>query len=181
MRDQLQQQWQQLRSRVETRAEPAVTWYRSLARREQLAVAVLGTVLALMLVYQLVWAPVLDSRERAVSNYLARERVLNWIQDNADMVRQARSSQSDRPQTYQGDWISVINASASGAGLTLRGFTPEGNSAARVQLEQQEFARIIAWLQTLEQQQGIRASAVEISTSQTPGMVNVRATLRRGT
>ncbi|MBA3981306.1 MAG: type II secretion system protein M [Alcanivorax sp.] len=180
MRESLQQQWRQWRAQAVSRAEPALVWYRGLARREQLAVLVLGVFLGLLLIYQLMWAPVLNSRDQAINNYLARERVHSWIQDNAEVVRQARDQRSDRPQTFQGDWISVINASASQAGLTLRGFTPEGNNAARIQLEQQEFARVIAWLQMLEQEQGIRASAVEISSSQTPGTVNVRATLRRG-
>ncbi|MCH8542931.1 MAG: type II secretion system protein M [Alcanivorax sp.] len=180
MQQSLQQQLQRWRQQFMTTSEPARAWYKSLAEREQIAVAVLAAALGLMLIYLLMWAPVLNGREAAINNYLARERVLSWIQDNADVVRQARASSESRPETHRGDWISVINASASEAGLSLRGFTPEGNDAARVQLEQQEFARVIAWLQALEQNMGIRASAVEISDSQTPGTVNVRATLRRG-
>ena len=180
MQQQLQKQLQQWRQQFLTTSEPARAWYRSLAEREQLAVGVLAVALILMLIYLLMWAPVLNGREAAVKNYLARERVHSWIQDNADVVREARANSQSLPQTNRGDWISVINASASEAGLSLRGFTPEGNDAARVQLEQQEFAKVIAWLQSLEQNMGIRASAVEISDSQTPGTVNVRATLRRG-
>ncbi len=159
--------------------EPARQWYAALQYREQVAVAVLGAALVLMLIYLLMWKPVLDARQAAVQRYLSQAQVVDWMQDNAEVVRAARSGQRNTP-TMQGDWISVINASASRAGLTLRGFTPEGNDAARVQLEQQPFAPVITWLQTLQQEQGVRAAAVEISTGQTPGTVNVRATLRRG-
>src|SRR5690606_20223470 len=108
--------------------EPARQWYAALQYREQVAVGVPGGALILMLVYLLMWKPVLDARQAAVQRYLSQAQVVDWMQDNAEVVRQARSGQRDAP-TMRGDWISVINASASRAGLTLRGFTPEGNDA----------------------------------------------------
>ncbi|MCK0536323.1 type II secretion system protein GspM [Alcanivorax quisquiliarum] len=170
---------QQWRAQALKSMEPARQWYAGLQHREQVAVAVLGVAVVLMLLYLLLWKPVLNGRNAAAQRYVAQAQIVDWIADNAAVVREAQRSQNGQP-TMQGDWISVINASATQAGLTLRGFTPEGSDAARVQLEQQPFAPVITWLQSLQLEQGVRAAAVEISTGQTPGTVNVRATLRRG-
>jgi type II secretory pathway component PulM len=49
----------------------------------------------------------------------------------------------------------------------------------RIQIEAQPFAEVLIWLQQLEQNQGISVSNAEFSATGSPGLINLRATLKR--
>ncbi|MEY1661949.1 type II secretion system protein GspM [Isoalcanivorax beigongshangi] len=168
------------RQRATTALEPAQAWFAEREAREQRLLVALAITAVLFLLYGMVWAPTVQARDAARQRYLSQAQVVNWIEDNAAVVRQAGAQSNGGTPHFSGDWISLINSSATQTGLTLRGYTPDGSDAVRVQLEQQVFARVVIWFQQLEQEQGIRVSSLEISASQQPGTVNVRATLRRG-
>lgn len=183
MRDRFEQWWQprreQLASWARPRLAPAIAWYRQRDEREQRALQLLAAAAAVMLVYLIVWQPVMGGYQAAKARYQHNQGLLAWIQSNADAVRQQRSNSPQRPAGDGDDWINVINSSASREGLSLRGFTPEGNDAVRVTLEQQNFAAAMGWLQALDSEYGIRAATIEVTAGQQPGTVNIRATLRR--
>lgn len=174
MRDRIEQ----LRQQLQSQAEPALVWYRQREPREQLALRVLGVFVGLSLIYLLLWKPVADSYHSALDLYSHQYGVLTWVQSNAGIIREQRGD-SAQGGASSGNWINTINTSASQAGLSLRGFTPDGQDAVQVSLEDQEFTAVLAWLQDLEVNQGVRVSHIDMSGGQQPGTVTVRATLRR--
>lgn len=169
----------QWRARLNQYLEPALVWYRQRELREQRALQVLGGALIVALLWWLVWQPVYQGREEARARYIRATQTLSWIQDNEPVVRGAQQNTSDSPSTDEG-WTSRISSSASAHNLSLKGFTPEGDGSVRVMLENQSFAHVTAWLQTLRSEQGVRPASIEISRGNDPGGVNVRATLARG-
>ena len=177
----IRQYWQQLRQQLDSALAPAMLWYRQREEREQLALQVLAVVFGLLLVWLLLWRPVAGGLESAREEYQRQQQVLMWIQDNAGAIRQARARQEqDEPGRFAGDdWINVINATAGQAGVSLAGFTPEGNNAVRISLEGQEFASVIGWFQRLESDYGVHVGTVDLSAGREPGTVSLRATLKR--
>lgn len=159
--------------------EPAQAWYRQRDTREQRALLALGAALLVTLFWWLVWQPLYEGREQARTRYIRAAQTLSWIQDNAPAVRGARDSEASSPATGDG-WSSRISSSASAHNLKLKGFTPEGSNSVRVMLEEQSFAHVTSWLQSLRSEEGVRVSNIEISRGNKPGGVNVRATLARG-
>jgi len=159
---------------------PAQAWFQQRPPREQFALKVLSAAFALTLVYVLLWQPLLNWHNSASQRYQSNARLLSWIDDNAAAIRAASRRPANRSTAMSsGDWIAQLSRSASSAGVSLRGFTPEGEQGVRIQLEAQPFAETLAWLQTLEGQ-GVRVSSVEFSSTSATGLVNVRATLSRG-
>ena len=159
--------------------KPALAWYRQREVREQRALQALALALAVALFWWLVWQPLYEGRQDARKRYVRAAQTLAWMQDNAPAVRESQQQASSTPSTNEG-WTSRISSSASAHNLSLKGFTPEGDGAVRVMLEDQSFAHVMAWLQTLRSEQGVRPASIEISRGNDPGGVNVRATLARG-
>src|SRR5690554_6521296 len=100
------------------------------------------------------------------------------MEDNALAIRQRQGQARPRPAAA-GDWVAQLSRSATNGGVILRGFNPEGDNAVRIQIEGQPFDNVMIWLQYLEQEQGIVVSMAEFSATSNPGLINLRATLKR--
>ncbi len=163
--------------------QPAKQWYRGLAQREQMAVSILGVVAVVFCLYWLLWSPLMTKRDDAKQRYVAQQQLLEWMQEHESLIRGAQrtTSGTTRIQPSDKDVLTLVNSSAASAGVVLRSFSPEGNNKLRLQLEQQEFIRVMQWLYELEQSYGIEVSNIDISAGNLPSTVNVRATLERDT
>lgn len=173
----------QWRETLQHYGAPIQRWYKSLAPREQWAVLALGVVFLVFCLYTLVFSPVMKARDTAKQSYEARQQVYEWIQAHSELIKQQGGNSGAGASQYRDtnkDVLTVVNATAREAEVTLRSFTPEGNHKLRLQLEQQEFTRVMQWLYQLEQHYGIAVETIDISAANSPGTVNVRATLERG-
>lgn len=162
---------QQLRQRL----KPVVQWYESREPREQRVLQVLGAVLIAVLIYWVLWAPSVNARNQAQQRYIANMQTLSWIEANAGAVRAAAGGkQSSLPR----NWVSEVSRSANAYGLTLKGFTPEGNQSVRIQMEEQPAGQSILWLQSL-QEKGVQIANLEMTPGEKSGTATVRATLQQ--
>ncbi len=166
-----------LTEQLHSRLAPARAWFEQREPREQLALRALAVMLALTLVWLLLWQPLRHGHQDAVADYQRNARLRAWIEDNSHAVRGAAKNTA-RVSTGA-DWIAQLSRSADSAGVALRGFSPEGEQAVRIQIEAQPFAEVLGWLQQLENQQGIRVATAELSSTSSAGLINLRATLKR--
>ncbi len=60
----------------------------------------------------------------------------------------------------------------------LKRVDPEGVRAVRVQIEEAPFVAVMAWLNELQQQSGLRAESAMFERHPNPGTVNARLLLR---
>ena len=174
----MKQKTQQLRDELDKKLAPAVAWYQERETREQRILQLLAVLFAVAVVYWLIWQPSWEARESARQRYIANQQTLSWIESNADAVRAAKGSRSGGSAQLGSNWVSGISRSAQSYGLTLRGFTPNGNESVRVQLENQPASPMLMWLQSLEQK-GLSLATLEMSAGDKPGTANLRATLTR--
>ncbi|HEX5677356.1 MAG TPA: type II secretion system protein M [Alcanivorax sp.] len=167
---------QQARKKLDARLAPARAWYEQREPREQRILQVLALLVAAALVYLLIWQPAWDARDQARQRYLANQETLAWIESNADAVRAARGGGASAD--LGPNWTSNISRSVQSYGLTLRGFTPDGNRSVRVQMENQPASDILLWLQAMEEK-GLTLATMEMSAGDKPGTASLRATLAR--
>lgn len=168
----------QLREELNKKLTPAITWYQQRETREQRILQLLAVLLAVALVYWAIWQPSWEARQDARQRYLSNQQTLEWIQSNADAVRAVRGGGENRGSRLGANWISEVSRSARNHGLTLRGFTPNGNDSVRVQLENQPASGLLVWLQSLEEQ-GLTLTTLEMSAGDKSGTASLRATLTR--
>lgn len=168
----------QLREQLNNKLAPAITWYQQREAREQRILQLLAVIIALALVYWLVWQPSWTARQDARQRYLSNQETLSWIQGNADAVRAVRGGDERTAPRLGSNWVSEVSRSAQNHGLTLRGFTPNGSDSVRVQLENQQASALLIWLQALEEQ-GLTLTTLEMSAGDQSGTASLRATLTR--
>ena len=167
---------QELISQARQLQDKARQWHAGLEAREQRALLVLAGALAVFLLYFMVVKPVFDYRSEARQRFDTNAQLLQWIQANHQAFA-SRRTQAPRA-AGGGDWLSRVSAAASGAGITLKGVSPDGDSAVRVQLEEQPFAEVLGWLDTMSRDYGAQIRNINISPGNSSGTVSVRATLQ---
>lgn len=165
---------------VRQRWQLLVSAYEARAPREQLALRWLGIVILLLLAWALIWQPVWQWRDDASRRYASQGKMLAWIQANEPVLRASGRDRRSGGQDSGGDWSSAVSKSLGRAGLTMKSMTPEGQDAVRIQLEDQPFPAVAAWLSSVNQQLGAAVGSAEITPGGGSGLINLRATLRRG-
>lgn len=162
---------QQLKQRL----TPLVQWYQSREPREQRVLQILAAVVVAVLIYLILWAPSVNARNQAMQRYVANMQTLEWISANAGAVQAASSGKTS---TLPQNWVGEVSRSANAFGLTLKNFTPDGNTSVRIQMEEQAAGQSILWLQSL-QEKGVQITNLEMTPGEKSGTATVRATLQQ--
>lgn len=142
-------------------------------------VLVIGLVLvALLLLWALLWKPLGDRIGQMRTTVAEQAGVEQWMQASAREVRQLRGSQT----TARADRQSLLaltdrTARERGLGASIRRVEPEGSDKVRIQLEQAPFDDMMTWLEQLVIRHQVRVESVTIDSRDQAGVVNARLTL----
>ncbi|WP_052080971.1 type II secretion system protein M [Pseudomonas sp. ML96] len=153
----------------------AARWH-GLPPRDRLALGLLGGFLLLVLLYLLLWRPVSQNLDQAHS-YLQQQRALHaYLQEHAPQVRaqQGKPQVSIDPKAMQG----LVTASAASQGLNIERLDNQGDGGLQVSLQPTDFARLLRWLISLEEQ-GVRVEEAGLERAE-KGLVTTRLLLRAG-
>ena len=164
---------------IAERLEPLLTRWRQLQPREQWVLAGGAVIVCLLLGWSLVVQPVLDARQRAEAALSAQRQLAVDLETAAARFggRGAGRSVSSANQTL----IAVVDRSIRGSsiGKPASRLQPDGDSRARVWLEDVNFDALLAWLAELESRFGVRVDTADVDRSSGAGLVDVRLTLVR--
>lgn len=149
-------------------------WFAGLNQREQLSIFVLGIALVLYLLYMLAWAPLAQRREElAVQN----ESVAQSLQRVDAMVSEImRLREGGVASTARRNLTSLVNQSTSRHGLQVSRLQPNSRGDIQVRLENAVFDDLLAWLDDVENREGLLVTEIAITRSGNAGRVN--ATIR---
>lgn len=156
-------------------------WFLSLNARERLIVAGGAIVLAILLIYSLTWAPLNRTLGSLRTHVQSQQEQLTWMREASQEVRALQRTQPRRIQTGNKSLLSLVDQSATQAGLksSLQRMDPEGDDGLKLQLSDVSFDRLILWLGDLEKKFGISVSSLALTHAQKPGHVEARLTLER--
>lgn len=156
------------------------TWWGGLAGRERQVLSAGGAVLAVVLLYLVVWEPVANARaERqqalAASRSLAAR--LELIGAEVQKNRGATPSIATRNQSL----LSVVDQSSKAAqlGKAPSRLQPDGDTGVKLWIEDVSFDAVVRWLHDLERRHGVQVQDADIERRSGAGLVNVRLTLVR--
>ncbi len=149
-------------------------WFSGLNQREQLSLVGLGFALGIYLLYMLAWAPLADRREQlAVQN----KSVAQSLQRVDAMVSEVmRLREGGGASTARRNLTVLVNQSTSRHGLQVSRLQPNSRGDIQVRLEKAVFDDLLAWLDEVENREGLMVTEVAITQSGTAGRVN--ATIR---
>jgi len=149
-------------------------WFERLNQREQLSLVVLMVVLLLYLLSMLVWAPLENRREQLA---LQNEGVASSLARVDAMVSEImRLRDGDGASTAGRNLTSLVNQSTSRRGLQVSRLQPSARGDIQVRLEGAAFNELVAWLDEIENREGLLVTEVAITRAGDAGRVN--ATIR---
>ena len=149
-------------------------WFSQLNQREQMSLFVLGVVVALYLLYVLIWSP-LDTRRNdlAVQN-TAIAGSLSRVDAMVSELLQLRDNGGNR--TARRNLTSVVNQSTKRMQLPVSRLQPNSRGDIQVRLENAAFDDVMSWLHEMEYREGLLVREVSVTQTSTTGRVN--ATVR---
>lgn len=151
--------------------------YKSLEKRERLAVLSLSIFLAGVVLYAGIWAPL---NSYALEGRVDHDRYLSLLTYLKSTEAQARNS-SDNPgagSTGGQSLLSSVSKSARSVGINPSRLQPEGGEAVSVWFDAVPFTKLMLWLERLESDQGIVVQQITIDRRDLPGQVSARLVLR---
>jgi type II secretory pathway component PulM len=149
-------------------------WFAGLNQREQLSLFVLGIALVLYLLYMLAWAPLAQRREElAVQNESGGESLQRVDAMVSEIIRLREGGVAS---TARRNLTSLVNQSTGRHGLQVSRLQPNSRGDIQVRLENAVFDDLLAWLDDVENREGLLVTEIAITRSGTTGRVN--ATIR---
>ncbi|AWL10620.1 Type II secretion system protein M [Saliniradius amylolyticus] len=149
---------------------PILQRYQQLNDREQRLVLSAAIILALLLFYYLVWAPLNQSIDRHQTLIDSRQSMLQWVKQNVARAEQLRGGQQQT--SFRGSLPQMVNHSASQANISIARMQPQGDEL-QVWVDSAAFDKVLDWLHGLEQQ-GIVILDADFAETETSGFIRIR-------
>jgi len=146
-------------------------WFMQLAQREQMSLLALALVVALYIVYMVIWSPVHDMRDALQEQNRGVAAMLQRVDAMVSEVMHLRDSGA-QPDTRR-NLTSLINRSTTRKQLQVSRLQPNSRGEIQVRLESAAFDDVLAWLYEMEFSEGLLVREVSVTQAGTVGRVNV--------
>ncbi len=156
-------------------------WFEQLAPRERALVALAGALAVLALIVSLGIRPIMSQSSRGQELVDDKRELLAELSDVAARFGPQRGSAGTPSAASDQSMVLVIDQTTRGSGLAqyLKRNQPDGSSSIRLRFENAPFDTLVAWLNGLQQRQGMSVTSANIDGSAEPGRVNCNLTLAR--
>jgi general secretion pathway protein M len=155
-------------------------WWNSLNDRERMMLGVGGGFFVLCILYFVLVDPLFGRLDRLRSEVPQKRIELAWMRGSAAEVGQLRGNgQSGQASSGGGSVMAVIDQTAKkqGLGNKLKRIEPEGETGAKVWLEDAGFDDVMRWAHLLDTKHGIRVAAFSAEPLEAKGYVKARITV----
>ncbi len=157
-------------------------WFNTLQARERYLLGAAGVVVALVLLYTLVWDPVASSVSRLEQSVSTERRQLLWMQNASQEILALRRSGGSGATTQRNvSLITAVESSAKRGGVRqqVTRMEPQGAKKITVELKKVNFDRLVGWIESLSRQYGATVAQFSASKTDAPGLVDARVIFTR--
>ncbi len=154
-------------------------WFNNLKQREQLIVLTGSVVVAVYLLFVLLWRPMASSIDTLHRQNKAAEDTLAEVKQLVVTLSSLNAGGASQ-QSGSGESLTrVIDNSIKNNSLTMSRFQPSSSGDVQVRFENSSFNNILAWLHDIEINHGVVVKDLSISPGSGSGIVNVSVRLRK--
>lgn len=140
--------------------------------RERLMLGTMAAVAVLALVYLLIWQPLQQARSGYEAAIARQDALTARLATLGSTSAPAPVASDPRPPAV------IVSDSAAAASLAIRRLEP-ADDRVRVALEDADFGTVIAWLDALDRDTGLKVAEIDITRRPEPGVVSTTVMLRR--
>ncbi|MEJ2179219.1 MAG: type II secretion system protein M [Gammaproteobacteria bacterium] len=157
-------------------------WYESLDVRERRILFAGAAVLVVALLYLLAWEPLVNKISVLEKSNQENQKLLSWMEQSAVEAKQLQAKLKSSGASGRSKGQSLLGtidrtAKTNKLAKSVKRVQPDGQTKARVWLENVSFDSMVSWLEKLQRQQGIRIVTSVIEKQDEPGLVNARLVL----
>lgn len=144
--------------------------------RDQLYMVILGTCVAIYLLFMAVYQPVKNMRDAQMKTNESTAASLERVKAlAAEYIATTASGTNKRGPSLDG----VVQSSLSKNSLRASAVDSSGKNSIRVRLENAPFDNMLAWLYDMEVSQGMLIKDVSVAGGASPGTVSVNLRLQK--
>ncbi|AUW58694.1 type II secretory protein PulM [Sphingobium sp. SCG-1] len=150
-------------------------WWRELSARERVLVAIMGVLIAIVVIWLGIARPV----EGALEN--ARARQVEALDRNVAIrakVKLLQAMPARTPASASGSLDQIVGQSAGEEGFTLERTQAQGEGRVEIAIASARPTALFGWLAKLEMQ-GVVVDTLTMQPAATAGTISVRAVLKR--
>jgi general secretion pathway protein M len=146
-------------------------WWQQLKSSEQRLVAIMGIVVALFLLYSVVWQPLVNNLNQTQQKLVRQQALLSWVQESAQRYQQSKKSAAST--SSNGSLSSIVNRSAGRNNISIARLQPQGEDL-QVWIDEVPFTQLLSWLEFLANNEGLSVKSIDLSQADRAGVVKVR-------
>lgn len=151
-----------------------IEFWNERAPREKLLIVAAGLLTVILVLWQFMWLPAQDYRERAKRGFMTAAEDLQFIK-NSTIALNARNN----PATANTPLQSVVVDVANVYGLTISRIEPNADGGLTLWFEGEEPQTLFAWLRDLDSNHGVRVGKASIRRMQDGEAVNANLYVER--
>ena len=157
-----------------------IDYWRRLQPRERALISVAALLVAIVLLWTLIWAPLQEARSSLADRIAGQRALLDWLDRVAPEVDRLRASRDSRPSLEGDSTLAVIDKGARAAGLAgaLKRIEPGTGDDVRVVFDQASFPDLMRWLATTVAERPLAVARLTADRT-APGRVDSVVVLRR--
>lgn len=157
----------------------APAWWQGREPRERRVLAIGAIVVAVMLIWALLWKPLQDSRSALVEGNARLAADLAGMRAAATRL-QGTAAPADAARARAGQSLLALadaGVREIGLGGSLKRIEPDGERRVRLRLEAVPFDPLAGWLQRLDREHGIVVAELAANATEYVGQVDVQLVL----
>lgn len=158
-------------------------WWLNLSLREKQTVSLGAGVLAAILIYLILWAPLSYKVNQLRSTLQHSQQLLVWMQKTDQQIQTLQKiSKKSHSFPTTASLLSLIQNQINQSPLAknLSQLKQADNDTVQVSFQQIEFDKLISWLIQVWQQHGLILTQIAITPSGPPGIVTAEFILKQG-
>ena len=145
-------------------------WFAGLNQREQLSLVALGFALGLYLLYMLAWAPLAERRDQLIVQNKSAAESLQRVDAMVSEITRLRAGGA--ASSAQRNLTALVNQSTNRHNLQVSRLQPNSRGDIQVRFENAVFDDLVAWLDQVENREGLLVTEVAITRTGSSGRVN---------
>ena len=145
-------------------------WWQQLNLREQRLVMAMTAVIAVFILYGLIWQPLNDNIAKRKLKIERQQTLLTWVAENTQRYQQAKRSGGSNSGA---SLSSIVNRTSRQSNITITRMQPQGDDL-QVWIDEISFNQLLAWLEQLASRNNLRVKNIDLSSADQQGVVRVR-------
>jgi len=157
-------------------------WFENLQPREQLIVLAGAVICAIVLLWAIIWNPIVTKTIALRESVSEQRELLAWMQDSSARIKALEGNATgSAPINRKVTLINAVESTSKRNGLraAIANMKPDGDNKINLDIKGASFDDMIIWQGQLSKLYGIRAEQFSAKATDKAGLVDARITLTR--